>query len=64
MSFELGATSTKMLDDDVKGPQVIRDVRRVTNGCLRDIGRESLTYGAFVHEIAMGPLLLAPRRFI
>jgi len=31
---------------------------------LRDIGRESLTYGALQHELAMIPLFLFPVRML
>jgi len=43
---------------------VIKEIDRVTNGCLRDLGRESLTYGALVHELSMMPLFVLPQRLI
>eukprot|EP00347_Sterkiella_histriomuscorum_P002655 403367310 len=52
MSYELGETRTKLLGSR-KSPMVIEDVRIVTKACLRDIGRESLTYGALKHELSM-----------
>jgi len=62
MTFECGETKTKLIGDR-KSPMLVEDINRVTSGCLRDLGYESLTYGCLAHELAMIPLKLMPIRF-
>ena len=59
MTFELGEARTKLVGTR-KSRMIIEDISRVTKGCLRDLGYESLTYGAFVHEFSMILLSLMP----
>jgi len=44
MTFECGEARTKLLGSR-KSAMVVEDLTRVTSGCLRDVGYESLTYG-------------------
>jgi len=62
MTFECGEARTKLLGTR-KSRMVVEDLSRVTSGCLRDIGYESLTYGCLAHELAMIPLKVLPLRF-
>ena len=51
ISFEAGEVKTKLMGNRI-GFSVI-NADRATNGCLRDLGSHSLTYGAFLHELLM-----------
>lgn len=51
LSFQCGEVKTKLLGNR-GGPQVIT-TDRATNGCLRDLGSNSMTYGAFAHGMVM-----------
>lgn len=49
LSFECGEVSTKLLRK--KASMTILTEYPVVNACLRDLGSESLTYGAARHEM-------------
>ncbi|CDW77317.1 short chain dehydrogenase reductase family protein [Stylonychia lemnae] len=63
MTFECGETRTKLMGSR-KSRMIVDDISRVTTGCLRDIGYESLTYGCLTHELAMIPLKIFPLRML
>ena len=52
LSFECGEVKTKLLGNRSGFSVITTD--RATNGCIRDLGTEKLTYGAFAHEFVMG----------
>lgn len=58
MSFECGEVSTKLLKK--KANSFILTTENVSKACLRDIGKESLTYGAARHEMAMQLVFMCP----
>jgi len=59
MTFECGESRTK-LGGTRKSVMIVDDLSRVTSGCLRDIGYESLTYGSLAHELLMIPSKVFP----
>jgi hypothetical protein len=46
-----GTVATKWFGQNVKAKGFMLTPEDVVNGCLRDLGRESLTFGAWKHEI-------------
>lgn len=53
MTFECGEVSTKLLKK--KRSSLVLTENPVVTACLRDLGKESLTYGAARHEAIMQP---------
>ena len=58
MSYEAGEVSTKFLRR--RPTLTIITTGKATKSSLRDIGKESLTHGTLIHELAIGATKIIP----